>query len=82
MRRTMIVLMLAVAFAIAMSLGGVAMAGPQPMPASACNPGALYAHEISSGWESMPHLHDFDADGTSACYHFNPTYPAAGPGAE
>ncbi|MEX0625271.1 MAG: hypothetical protein WD402_01865 [Chloroflexota bacterium] len=60
------------------------LAGPQPLPWAACN---QYLRLHNSGVEAQsgdetPHLHDFDSDGTSACYHFNVTYPAPGPGDE
>lgn len=82
MKRVLLVGSLAVAIVLAMSLGTTAFAGPQPLPAAACNQGTVHANTVANDGDTVPHLHDFDADGTWACYHFNPIYPPPGPGDE
>lgn len=47
-------------------------AGPHRLPDAACNQGTQNAHDVgANGSERIAHQHDFDADGTSGCYHFN-----------
>ncbi|MEX2556458.1 MAG: hypothetical protein WEB06_12625 [Actinomycetota bacterium] len=82
MKRTLIVGLLVAAFVLVMSLGTVAFAGPQPLPGAACNQGTSSANTVAQDADTVAHYHDFDGDGTSACYHFNPTYPPPGPGSE
>ena len=56
-----------------------ATAGPQPLPNSACNQGTQTARDGGAGMnERIPHQHDFDADGTFGCYHFNPAISERG----
>lgn len=73
-----VVLVVALALTMLLLSVGSALAGPQPLPLAACNSGTL-AHTQT---ESIPHLHDFDNDGTWACYHFNIHRPPPGPGLE
>lgn len=79
----MTVVLLTATLVFLLSLASVAQAvGPQPLPAAACNQGTQHAHTVSNGAEHIAHYHDFDGDGTTACYHRNPTYPPANPGLE
>ena len=59
------------------------LADRQPMPDAACNAGTIQARGLvdAGARRHIPHLHDFDADGDFACYHFNPT-DHYGPGTE
>lgn len=69
------------ALSIFMLSVGTTLAGPQPLPLAACNGGTANAHAVGAhGSERIPHMHDFDLDGTFACYHRNDTYPAHVPG--
>jgi hypothetical protein len=85
-RRTMKRVVLVVALALTMlllSVGSTLAVGPQPLPLAACNTGTATAHDVDAGGaHHIADLHDFDSDGTWACYHRNPTYPPPGPGLE
>lgn len=59
--------------------------GPSPSPDAACaNRGTVNArtHTPSQAKDFVPHFHDFNGNGTSACYHANPNYPPASPDLE
>jgi hypothetical protein len=77
-RRLLLLIAIALAYAVFMLVpAGAGAVGPQPLPDAACNEGTDHARDVGSGAEHVAHLHDFDADGVTACYHRNPTYPPA-----
>ena len=82
MKKALIGAVLAATFVLSMSFGSVALAGPQPLPAAACNQGTQHARTLVENPEHIAHYHDFDHDGVLACYHFNLTYPPPPPGFE
>lgn len=70
---------IAVFAAMVLAAGAGATAGPQRMPDAACNQGTQNARNVGPGVnERIPHQHDFDADGTFGCYHFNPAISERG----
>ena len=88
MKRAILTLAIAIALSL-LSAASVLAVGPQPLPAAPCAaPGNAIAHAAipagvtSPAHEEVPHLHDFDLDGTWACYHRNVTFPPGHPGLE
>ena len=70
---------IAVFAAMVLPAGAGAVAGPQPLPEAACNQGTQNARNGGARMsERIPHHHDFDADGTFGCYHFNPAISERG----
>lgn len=71
---------IAVFAAMVLPAGAGAIAGPQPLPDAACNQGTQNArNNVGPGaYERISHHHDFDADGTPGCYHFNPAISERG----
>lgn len=82
MKRGTLIALIAVTLVLLMSFWSAALAGPQPLPESACNQGTANANTHAQDGDTVAHHHDFDGDGQEACYHFNPTYPPPGPGDE
>jgi hypothetical protein len=84
MKRVLLVIALALTMLL-LSTGSALAGGPQPLPAAACNSGTANAADHGAQTQSgdeTPHLHNFDGDSISACYHFNITFPPANSGLE
>jgi hypothetical protein len=61
-----------------LSLTSALAAGPQPLPAQACNAGTLNAGEHApnrTSSEAIPHIEHAFPIPVPYCHHFNPTAP-------